>query len=66
MSCANSIACLSGMKLKKFVLFHLRPVWTRNARKSIKGLKDADSSLISNENFSLTVWPRGWALGQVT
>jgi len=36
---------------------------TRNARKSIKG---SDSSLVSNENFSETLWPRGWALGQVT
>jgi len=37
---------------------------TRNARKSIKGSKDSDSSLVSNENFSETFWPSGWALGQ--
>jgi len=34
---------------------------TRNARKSIKGSKDSDSSLVSNENFSETLWPSGWA-----
>ena len=39
---------------------------TRNARKSIKGSKDSDSSLVSNENFSETLWPNGWTLGQVT
>jgi len=33
---------------------------TRNATKLIKGSKDLDSSLVSNENFS------GWAPGQVT
>jgi len=32
----------------------------------IKGLKDLDSSLFSNENFSETLWPSGWALGQAT
>jgi len=32
----------------------------------IKGSKDLDSSLVSNENFSKVVWPSGWALGQVT
>jgi len=37
---------------------------TRNARKSIKGSKDLDSSLVSNENFSETLCPSGWALGQ--
>jgi len=30
----------------------------------VKGSKDSDSSLISNENFSETLWPSGWALGQ--
>jgi len=40
--------------------------WTRNARKSIKGSKDSDSSLLSNENFSETLWPSGWTVGQVT
>jgi len=30
---------------------------TRNARKLIKGLKDSDSSLVPNENFSETHWP---------
>ena len=39
---------------------------SRNARKSIKGSKDLDSSLVSNENFSETLWPSGWALGQAT
>ena len=39
-----------------FILNH--NFWTRNARKSIKGLKDSDSSLVSNENFSETLWPR--------
>jgi len=38
---------------------------TRNARKSIKGSKDSDSSRVSNENFSETL-PSGWALGQAT
>jgi len=32
----------------------------------IKGLKDSDSSLVSNENFGKILWPNGWALGQVT
>jgi len=32
----------------------------------IKGSKDLDSSLVSNENFSETLWPSGWALGQAT
>jgi len=32
----------------------------------IKGSKDSDSSLVSNENFSRILWPSGWALGQVT
>jgi len=39
---------------------------TRNARKSVKGSKDLVSSLVSNENFSETLWPSGWALGQAT
>jgi len=39
---------------------------TRNARKSVKGSKDSDSSLISNENFSERLWPSDWALGQET
>jgi len=47
-----------------FILDH--NVWTRNARKSIKGSKDSDSSLVSNENFSEMLWPSGWALGQAT
>ena len=29
------------------------------ARKSIKGSKDLDSSLVSKENFSETLWPSG-------
>jgi len=32
----------------------------------IKGSKDSDSSLVSNENFSETLWPSGLALGQAT
>jgi len=32
----------------------------------IKGSKDSDSSLVSNKNFSKTLWPSGWALGQAT
>jgi len=32
----------------------------------IKGSKDSDSSLVSNENFSKTFWSSGWALGQAT
>jgi len=32
----------------------------------IKGSKDSDSSLVSNENFSETLQPNGWALGQAT
>jgi len=43
-----------------------RNFWTRNARKSIKGSKDSDSSLVSNENVSETLWPSGWTLGQAT
>jgi len=33
---------------------------------SIKGSKYSDSSLVSIENFSEILWPRGWALGQAT
>ena len=47
-----------------FILDH--NFWTRNARISIKGSKDSDSSLVSNENFSETLWPSGWALDQAT
>jgi len=47
-----------------FILDH--NFWTRNTRKSIKGSKDSDSSLVSNENFSKILWPSSWALGQVT
>jgi len=32
---------------------------TRNARKSIKGSKDSDSSLVFNENFNETLWSSG-------
>jgi len=39
---------------------------TRNARKLIKGSKNSDSSLVSNENFSETLWHSSWALGQAT
>ena len=47
-----------------FILDH--NVWTRNARMLIKGSKDSDSNLVSNENFSETLWPSSWALGQAT
>jgi len=47
-----------------FILYH--KFWTRNARKSIKGSKDSDSSPVSSENFRETLWPSGWALGQGT
>jgi len=47
-----------------FILDH--NFWTRNARKSIKGSKDSDSSLVSNETFSETLWPSSWALGRAT
>jgi len=39
---------------------------TRRARKLIKGSKDSDSSLVSNENLSEILWPSGLDLGQVT
>jgi len=32
----------------------------------IKGSKDLDSSLVSNENFSEILWLSGWALGPAT
>jgi len=32
----------------------------------IKGSKDSDWSLVSNKNFSETLWPSSWALGQAT
>jgi len=32
----------------------------------IKGSKDSDLSLVSNKNFSETLWPSGWALVQAT
>jgi len=32
----------------------------------IKGLKDLDSSLVSNKNLSEILPSSGWALGQVT
>jgi len=32
----------------------------------IKGSKDSDLSLVSNDNFSKRLWPSGWALGQAT
>jgi len=47
-----------------FILDH--NFWTRNVRKSIKGSKDSDSSSVFDENFSKTLWPSGWALGQET
>jgi len=47
-----------------FILDH--NFWTKNARKSIKGSKDLDSSPVSNKNFSDILWPSSWALGQAT
>jgi len=44
-----------------FILDH--NFWTRNIRKSIKG---SASTLVPIENFSETLQPRSWALGQVT
>jgi len=35
---------------------------TRNAKKSIKGSKDSNLSLVSNETFSETLWLCDWAL----
>jgi len=32
----------------------------------IKGSKDSDSSLVSNENFSEILWPSGCTLGHAT
>jgi len=46
-----------------FILDH--NFWTRNARKSIKGSKNSDLSLVSNENFSEILRSSSWALGQV-
>jgi len=33
---------------------------------TIKGSKDLDSNVVSNENFKETLSPSGWALGQAT
>jgi len=41
------------------------PIERQSGAKS-KGSKDSDSSLVFNENFSKTLWPSGWALGQAT
>jgi len=49
---------------KFFILDH--NFWTRNVKKSIKGWKDSNFSLVSNENLSETLWPSGWALDQAT
>jgi len=40
--------------------------WNRNATKPIKCLKDLDSSLVPNKNFSEILPSYGWAWGQVT
>jgi len=40
---------ISGLINILFILGH--NFWTRNARKLIKGSKDSDSSLVSNENL---------------
>ena len=53
-------------KLVKLLFILDHNFWTRNARKSIKNLKDSDLSLVSNENLSKTLWPSSWALGQAT
>jgi len=39
---------------------------TKLQSESFDTLDDLDSSLVSNNNFSKTFWPSGWALGQVT
>jgi len=44
-----------------FILDH--NFWPRKFRKAIKGSKDSDTSLVSNEKISETLWPSGWALG---
>jgi len=46
-------------------LFLDHKLWTRNVRRSIKGLKDSDSSLVPNENLSEILLSSVWALGQV-
>jgi len=38
----------------------------QNIRNSIKGSKDSDSSLVSNENFSEILPFSGWAICQIT
>jgi len=48
------------------LLFLGHNFWTRNARKLMKGSKDSDSSLVSNENLSEILASSSWALGQVT
>jgi len=53
-----------GWHAKLFILDH--NFWTRNAKTSIKGLKDSNLSLVGNVNFSKTLWLSGWALGQAT
>ena len=52
------------MLINLFILDH--NFWTKNARKLIKGSKDWDLSLVSNENFSEKLWPSGWTLVQAT
>jgi len=47
-----------------FILDH--NFWSRNAKKSIQGWKNSDSSLVSNKNFSEILCLSGWAQGQVT
>jgi len=47
-----------------FILYH--NLCTRNTRKSIKGWKDLNSSLVSTENSSKIHLSSSWALGQVT
>jgi len=47
-----------------FILGH--NVWTTNNRKLVKGSKDSDSSLVSNENLSKILPSCVWALDQVT
>ena len=40
--------------------------WTRNARKSIKGSKNSDSNLVSNENLTEILLSSRCVLGKVT
>ena len=55
----SSKAYRNTSAFKYFILDH--NFWTRSSKKSIKISKDADSSLVSNENFSKILLSSGWA-----